>query len=129
MTKKRIDISLHYAQYIGARIGLIVISGFLIYSIWSQMTGAIIFCSLFLIYVIILLKKVFYKPIEISFDENFIYLKNESERIELNKITAIKGNSILYTSNGNESKLKLPNMHFMDKNWAELKQLINRKKH
>ena len=127
MTKKRIDTSLHYVQYLGARLGLIVVIGFLIYSIWTQKIGAIIFCSLFVVYVLILMKRTFDKPNEIEFDENYIYLKNGNERIELNKITGIKRNRILYQSNGIESKLKLPNFHFMDKKWTELKELIKTK--
>ena len=129
MTKKRIDTNLHYAQYIIARIILVGGIGFLIYSIWTQKIGAIIFCSLFVIYSLILIKRIFDKPIEIEFDENYIYLENGNERIELNKIIGIKKNRILYKSNGIESKLKLPNFHFMDKKWTELKELINNKKH
>ena len=127
MTKKRIDTNLHYAQYILARIILVGGIGFLIYSIWTQKVGAIIFCSLFVIYALILMKRVFNKPTEIEFDENYIYLDNENKRIELNKITGIKKNRILYQTNGIESKLKLPNFHFMDKKWTELKKLINEK--
>ena len=74
-------------------------------------------------------KKDFDKPTEIEFDENYIYLENENERIELNRIIGIKKNRILYEKNGIESKLKLPNFHFMDKKWTELKELINNKKH
>ena len=128
MTKKRIDTNLHYAQYIGARIILVGGIGFLIYSIWKQKIGGIIFCSLFVIYTLILLKKVFDKPTEIEFDENYIYLENGKERIELSKIIGIKKNRILYNSDGVESKLKLPNFHFMDKKWSELKDLIKNKK-
>ncbi len=129
MTKKRIDTNLHYAQYIIARIILIGGIGFLIYSIWTQKIGAIIFCSLFVIYALILIKRIFNKPTEIEFDENYIYLENGNKRIELNKIIGIKKNRILYESNEIESKLKLPNFHFMDKKWTELKELINNEKH
>ncbi|WP_157811552.1 hypothetical protein [Lacinutrix sp. Bg11-31] len=129
MTKKRIDTNLHYAQYIIARIILVGGIGFLIYSIWTQKVVAIIFCSLFVIYALILMKKVFDKPTEIEFDENYIYLENKNERIELNKIIGIKRNRILYESNGIKTKLKLPNFHFMDKKWTELKKLIEQKKH
>ncbi|TDY61015.1 hypothetical protein DFQ06_3024 [Algibacter lectus] len=124
MIKKRIDTNLHYAQYIIARIILVGGIGFLIYSIWTKETGAIIFSSLFVIYVLILLRKVFDKPTEIEFDENYIYFENGNERIELNKVIGVKKNRILYDSNGVESKLKLPNFHFMDKKWTELKELI-----
>ncbi len=127
MTKKRIDTSLHYAQYLGARFGLIVVIGFLIYSIWTKKIEAIIFCSLFVVYVLILMKRIFDKPNKIEFDENYIYLKNGTERIELDKITGIKRNRIVYETNGIESKLKLPNFHFMDKKWSELKHIINKK--
>lgn len=129
MIKKRIDTNLHYAQYIIARIILVGVIGFLIYSIWTQKIGAIIFCSLFVIYVLILIKKVFDKPTEIEFDDNYIYHENGNERIELHKIIKVKKNRILYESNGIESKLKLPNFHFMDNKWAELKKLIEQKKH
>lgn len=64
------------------------------------------------------MKKVFYKPTEIEYDENYIYLENEKKRIALNKIIKINQNRILYESKGNTSKLKLPNFHFLDKNWA-----------
>jgi len=123
---KRIDTTLHYAQYIIARIIFMGGIGFLIYSIWTQKIGAIVFCSLCLIFAVFLLNKVFDKPTDIVFDENFLYLNNGTERIELNKITSIKKNRILYQSNGIESKVKLPNFHFMDKNWAELKELIHK---
>ena len=129
MTKKRIDTNLHYAQYIIARITFVGVIGFLIYSISTQDIGGIIFSSLFVIYILILLKRVFDKPIVIEFDENYIYLENGNKRIELNRIIGIKKNRILYESNGIESKLKLPNFHFMDKKWTELKELINNKKH
>lgn len=124
MTKKRIDTTLHYFQYVGARIGLIVVIGFLIYSIWIQRTSAIIFCSLFLLYTLFLLKKVFDKPMKIEFDENRIYLVNENKTIELNKIIGIKWNRISYQSDGIKEKFKLPNFYFIDKNWIELKKLI-----
>ena len=129
MTKKRIDTNLHYAQYIVARIIFVGGIGFLIYSIWTKKIGAIIFCSLFVIFSLILIKRIFDKPIEIEFDENYIYLKNGNERIEINKIIGIKKNRILYNSNGTQSKLKLPNFYTMDKKWTELKDLINNKKH
>lgn len=129
MTRKRIDTNIHYLQYIIARIILVGGIGFLIYSIWTQKIRAIIFCSLFVIYALILIKRVFNKPTEIEFDKNYIYLKNGNQRIELNKIVGIKKSRILYESDGIVSKLKLPNFHFMDKNWTELKELINNKEH
>ncbi|TBV28200.1 hypothetical protein DMZ43_03935 [Meridianimaribacter sp. CL38] len=129
MTKKRIDTTLHYIQYIGARIALIGGIGFLIYSIWIKEIGAIIFCCLFVIYTLILMKRVFDKPNEIEFDDSYIYLKNGIERIELDKIIEIKNNRIIYKSGGIESKLKLPNFHFMDKKCVELKELIKKKKY
>lgn len=127
MTKKRIDTTLHYVQYVGARIMFVVVVGFLLYNIWIQRTSAIIFCCLFLIYMLFLLKKVFNKPTEIEFDENFIYLQDGEKRIELNQIIRIKGRRIFYESNGVESSIKLPNFHFMDKKWIGLKNLINNK--
>ena len=128
MTKKRIDTNLHYIQYVVGRIGLVVVIGFLIYSIWIQRTSAIIFCSLFLLYTLFLLKKVFDKPMKIEFDENYIYLENGNKMIELNKIIGIKWNRILYQSGGIKEKIKLPNFYFMNKNWIELKKLICSKK-
>ena len=127
MNKKRIDTTLHYFQYVGARIGLIVVIGFLIYSIRIQRTSAIIFCSLFLLYTLFLLKKVFDRPMKIEFDENYIYLDNGNKTIELNKIIGIKWNRILYQSGEIKEKIKLPTFYFMDKNWIELKKLIRSK--
>ena len=75
------------------------------------------------------MKRVFDKPTEIEFDDNYIYLEKENKRIELNKIIGIKKNLILYESQGIQSKLKLPNFHFMDKKWTELKERIKNKKH
>lgn len=129
MTKKRIDTYLHYAQYIIARMILVSSIVPLIHSIWTQRIDGIIFSSLFIIYMIIMIKRIFNKPTRIEFDDNYIYLENGNERIELNNITGIRKNRIFYESDGIESQLKLPNIYFMDKNWAELKELINRKKH
>lgn len=126
MAKKRIDTTLHYTQYVGARIGLIVVVGFLIYSIWIQRISAIIFFCLFLIYMLFILKRVFDKPTEIEFDENYIYLEKGSKKIELNKIIGVKNNRIIYKSGEIESKLKLPNFYFIDKKWIELKELITK---
>ncbi len=124
METKQIDTTLHNFQYIGSRIGLLVVIGFLIYSIWIQRTSAIIFMSLFLIYILFLIKKVFNKPSKISFDKNFIYFDDKTEGIEFKDITSIKHNRIYYQSNGKELKVKLPNFYFRDKNWKELKELI-----
>lgn len=124
---KKIDITLHLTQYIIIRITLVGSIGFFIYSITIKKIEAIVFSALFLIYVIFLLKKVFYKPNEISFDDKFLYLENGTKEIEFKDITSIKKNWILYQSDGIESKIRLPNFYFMDKNWAELKELINRK--
>ncbi|RMA56298.1 hypothetical protein BXY75_3419 [Ulvibacter antarcticus] len=129
MTKKRINTNLHYAQYVIARIILFAGIGFLIYSIWIQKIGAIIFLSFFVIYILILMKKVFYKPTEIEFDENYIYIENGNERIEINKIIRIKRNRLIFDLNGVESKLKLPNLRIFDGKWIELKELILNKKH
>ncbi len=128
MIKKRIDTTLHYAQFIGVRFGLVVIVGFLIYSIWIQRTSGIVFSTLFLIYVLFLLKKVFDKPTELSFDENHIYLNDGAKHVDLKNITLLKRGQIFYHSEGKESKIKLPNFYFLDKNWKELKQLIDRNK-
>ena len=127
MTKKSIETSLHYAQYIIARIILVGGIGFLIYSIWIQKISAIIFSSIFITYTLILIKKVFDRPTKIEFDENFIYLNNGNERIELENLIGLKKNQILYLTNNTESKLKLPNFYFMDKKWMELKRLIKTK--
>ena len=127
--KKKIDTTLHFMQYIIARIIFVGVIGFLIYSIITGEIGAIIFCSLFLIFTLILLKKVFDKPTEILFDNEFVYLENGTEPIELKNILSVKGNRILYNSGGTELKIKLPNFHFMDKNWKELNKLIKIKKH
>ncbi len=129
MTKNRIDTSSQYLTYIVSRIILIGGIGFLIYSIWTQNIGAIIICSLFVIYSLITIIRVFDKPTEIEFDENYIYLENGNKRIALNEVVSIKKNRILYKSNGIESNLKLPYFHFTDKKWIELKELINNKKH
>ena len=79
--KKKIDTTLHYSQFIISRIITVATVGVLIYSIIDGKVGAIVFCSLFLIYEFFLLKKVFDKPTNISFDNNFIYLENGIERI------------------------------------------------
>ena len=123
---KKIDTTLHYVQFIIARIIIVVVIVLLINSIIARQIDAIIFYSLFLIYGFFLLKKVFDKPTEISFDKNFIYLKNGTERIKFKDINSVRKNRILYQSDGMESKIKLPNFHFIDKNWKELKELINR---
>jgi hypothetical protein len=75
------------------------------------------------------MNKVFDKPKEILFEKEFIYLENRTEPIELKNILSVKGNRIFYNSGGAESKIKLPNFHFMDKNWKELNELIKIKKH
>lgn len=75
------------------------------------------------------LKKVFDKPRDIEFDDNFIYLENGKKRIELNKVTGIKNRRIFYQADGIQSNIKLPHFHFMDKKWKELMGLIKNKKH
>jgi hypothetical protein len=47
--KKKIDTTLHYMQYIIARIIFVGVIEFLIYSIIDGKIDAIVFCSLFLI--------------------------------------------------------------------------------
>ncbi len=73
------------------------------------------------------MKRTFDRPNKIEFDENYVYLENGNQRIEFDRIIGIKRNRIIYESNGIESRLKLPNFHFMDKNWNELKKLIETK--
>ena len=128
-TTKKIDTTLHYFLYIGARIIVVAVVAVLIYSIIVRKVDTIIFCSLFLIYSFFLLKRVFDKPAEISYDKNFIYLGNGTKPVEFKSITLVKRNKIFYELEGMELKIKLPNFHFMDKNWKELKELINEIKH
>jgi len=80
--------------------------------------------SLFLIYILFLIKKVFNRPTKISFDENFIYFDDKTEGVEFKDIISIKNNRIYYQSDGKKFKVKLPNLYFRDKNWKELKELI-----
>lgn len=91
-TKKKIDTTLQYFQYIIARIIIIGVIGFLINSVVIRKIDVIIFCSLLLIYCLFLLKNVFGKPTEISFNENFLYLKKETEPIDFKNIISVKKN-------------------------------------
>lgn len=129
MTKKRLDTTLHYAQYVGARIVFVVVIGVLFYSLWVQNISAIIFCSLFLVNMVFVLRKVFDKPTEIEFDDNFIYLENGKRQIEFEKVIGVKRRRIVYEFDGVEGNIKLPHFHFMDKKWMELNGLIKSKKH
>ncbi len=124
---KRIDSTLYFFQYLTARIIVVGIIGFLIYSIITKDIGGIIFCSLAVIFAVFILKKQVPKPSDLSFDEKFIYLDNRTEPIEIQNITSLENGVILYKLDGKISKIPLPNYYFIDKNYKELKRVIENK--
>ncbi|WP_179008495.1 hypothetical protein [Winogradskyella forsetii] len=124
---KKIDSTLYFFQYLTARV--IVVGGiaFLIYSIIAQEVGAIIFCSIFVLFVIFILIKQVPKPTDLSFDKDFLYLDNLSDPIRIEDISALENGVIVYNVNGKISKINLPNFYYIDKNYKKLKAAIENK--
>ena len=125
--KKKIDSTLYFFQYLNARIIVIGGIGFLIYSIIIQEIGAIIFCSLFVIFGVYILKKQVPKPTDLSFDQDFLYLDNLSDPIKMADIESLENGVIKYNSNGEMIKISLPNFYYIDKNYKKLKKTIENK--
>jgi len=125
--KKKIDSIFYFFQYLIIRIIIIGGIGFLIYSLISQKVGAIIFCSLFVIFGIIILKKQVPKPTDLSFDKDFLYIDNLSNPIRIKDISSLENGVIFYNLNGEISKISLPNFYFIDKNYKKLKGIIENK--
>ena len=125
--KKKIDSTLYFFQYLIARIIVIGGIGFLIYSIITQEIGAIIFCSLFVVFGVYILKKQVPKPTDLSFDQDFLYLDNLTDPIKMTDIESLENGVVIYKSNGTISKKSLPNYYFIDKNFKKLKKAIENK--
>ncbi|WP_179367573.1 hypothetical protein [Winogradskyella forsetii] len=123
----RIHSRLYFFQYLTARV--IVVGGiaFLIYSIIAQEVGAIVFCSIFVLFGIFILKKQVPKPTDLSFDKDFLYLDHLSEPIRIEDISSLENGVIVYNLNGKISKINLPNFYYIDKNYKKLKAAIENK--
>ncbi|WP_179008491.1 hypothetical protein [Winogradskyella forsetii] len=124
---KKIDSTLYFFQYLTARV--IVVGGitFLIYCIIAQEVGAIVFCSIFVLFGIFILKKQVPKPTDLSFDKDFLYLDHLSDPIRIENISSLENGVILYNLNGKISKIILPNFYYIDKNYKKLKAAIENK--
>ena len=126
---KKIDSTFYFFQYLFWRIGIVAAIGFFIYSIISEEIGVIIFNFLLVIWIIYLSRKLVPQPEDLNFDENFIYLDNYTNPIEIKKIIAIENGVLLYEREGKIDKISLPNYHYIDKNFKKLKRIIeNRRK-
>ena len=124
---KRIDSTFYFFQYLIARIVVIGGIGFLIYSLITQEVGAIVFCSLFVLFGVFIIKKQVPKPNDLSFDKDFLYLDNLSDPIRIENISSLENGVIIYDLNGKISKISLPNFYYIDKNYKNLKNAIENK--
>ncbi|WP_179344738.1 hypothetical protein [Winogradskyella ursingii] len=124
---KKIDSTLYFFQFLIARIIVIGGIGFLIYSLITKEIGAIIFCTLFLIMGVFILKKQVPKPTDLSFDQDSLYLDNLSHPIKIADIESLENGVIKYNSNGETNKFSLPNFYYIDKNYTKLKKTIENK--
>ena len=121
--KNKIGSSLQYLQYLFGIISVVFIFGFLIFSIFYGLKSEIIASSIFFCWAIFLHKKIFIKPSNIFFDQNFIY--NESLKIPIKSITKIKNGKIFYSTLGNIEFVKLTRFYSCDRNYKKLKQVVN----
>lgn len=125
--KKKINSTFYFFQYLVARIILIGGIGFLIFSLITKEIESIIFCSLFLIFGVYVLKKRVPKPTELSFDQDFLYLDKLSDPIKIRDIASLENGEIKYNSNGKMTKISLPEFYYIDKNYKKLKAVIENK--
>ena len=124
--KKKIDSTFYFFQHLISRIIPLPIIGFLIYSLIILDIKSIIASSIFLAFSIFILKRQVPKPTDLCFDEKFLHLDSQSNPIEIKYISAIENGVLLYNIDGKTSKVPLPNYYFIDKNYKELKKIIER---
>ncbi|MBQ0787381.1 MAG: hypothetical protein KBT69_07770 [Oceanihabitans sp.] len=125
--KKRIDSTFYFLQYLVWRIFIVYGIGFFVYSLITKETGGIIAVLLAVFVATYVSIKKLPKPTDLTFDENFLYLDKVSYPIEFEKIKAIENGVILYKVDGEIINITMPRYCFLDKNYKELKNIIEQK--
>lgn len=125
--KKRIYSTFYFLQYLVWRIGIIYGIIVLVYSIITKDSGGIIAGFLAVFFTAYISIKKLPKPTDLTFDENFLYLDKVSFPIEFEKIKAVENGVILYKVDGEIINITMPRYCFLDKNYKELKQIIEEK--
>jgi len=118
--KKRIDSTFYFLQYLVWRIGVFWGIIFFVYSLITKDSAGIIASLLFVFFTA-------YISIKKFFDENYLYLDKVSFPIEFEKIKAVENGVILYKVDGEIINITMPRYCFLDKNYKELKQIIEEK--
>ena len=125
--KKRIDSTFYFLQYLVWRIGVFWGIFFFVYSLITKDSAGIIASLLFVFFTAYISIKKLPKPTDLTFDENYLYLDKVSFPIEFEKIKAVENGVILYKVDGEIINITMPRYCFLDKNYKELKQIIEEK--
>jgi hypothetical protein len=86
--------------------------------------GGIIASLLFALFAVYISIEIFPKPADLKFDKNLIYLDSQYDPIEIKNITAIENGVLIYELKAQTIKIYLPKYYFIDKNFKELKKVI-----
>jgi len=109
------------------RIGVFWGIFFFVYSLITKDSAGIIASLLFVFFTAYISIKKLPKPTDLTFDENYLYLDKVSFPIEFEKIKAVENGVILYKVDGEIINITMPRYCFLDKNYKELKQIIEEK--